>query len=74
MPEGLRDRQPVILHEQIGNLPLRRRRYSFSVQKVFDRSVLDARSAYMRLRLAFSALMRLSSEVPTPPYFARQLK
>lgn len=37
----------------------------------------SARSAYMRLSFAFSlssTLTRLSSELLTPPYLARQLK
>src|SRR5215470_16353993 len=74
---GAPHRDPVLLHQHRQDFPFRGRRHRFRLRTSLIAAFSRARSAYIRLSLAFSAsssFSRFSSATEAPAYFARHWK
>src|SRR5215470_3149005 len=74
---GAPHRDPVLLHQHRQDFPFRGRRHRFRLRTSLIAAFSSARSAYIRLSLAFSAsssFSRFNSPTDAPAYFARHWK
>src|SRR6478672_13534879 len=67
----------MLLHQQLSDLSLHERPYSFRFRTSLMAAFSSARSAYIRFSFAFStssSRSRFTSETDAPPYLLRHLK
>src|SRR5688572_32516636 len=65
------------MHQDLRDLSLRKRRYSFRFRTSLMAAFSSARSAYIRFSFAFStssSCSRFTSDTDAPPYLLRHLK